>query len=1290
MSSGPKAGLSSLPFNFFSTVESVGSTPSSRSNNKEKGDQQRNKSRPRSRKNATTRSKENQYGDLNTVPMKDGSAASNNAPHLLRTINVGALVSQSPEHLGFEPLQHQSRPLPSFLIQQIPQLTPRPFVQDPWDRNNQEKMLGLEQTVTDVTELWETFKKMRETERNFMEEKGLVDKAEMAKNLQEAIIFQGTCLDMCPIFERTRRTVENNVVRYEKEDQSSKRASRSKALKVFARPAAAAAPPLPSDVRPPHVLVKTLDYLVDNILNQLPDCEAFLWDRMRSIRQDFTFQNYSGPEAVDCNERIVRIHLLVLHVMAVSNQEYSRQQELEQLHKALITLSEIYDELRNNGKAAPNEAEFRAYSLLSRVRDPEYDKMIQEMPIEIFSNKLVQLAVCFRRIISNSLFSERGHIKTESGLNLYLRFFELLKSEEVPFLMCSFLEVYLNEIRFYGFKSLAHSVNRKHKPIPFAYVIEIFQFNNLDELQNFCEYYSVETNTEGIIITSLAHHSHILPETKPMKQSYLVCVDKKIPNGSIIDLVNGSSRISDGNGLFEPSPLAAVQQQSKKSAELKYPSRVPSVVKRQDDQGKLTRPRNPSNSFAFNISGNNTPDTVASNVEANKQKQNNDETKNALMLPKVQNDDLVVQSKSRERSEIDKKKEREEHIARLRQENHELAEKRRLANQEEEITKSATALLAETVIEKHVKSLVSDVVKQQIAAMDVKTRKINALSSELYESFIHELLYFIHLDCRADIFHSEMISKRLFNAWRMRYIKRKKKHEEKLQSIHELAETGRQLGVPNLKRPRLSSASNSYEGSTFSFPVKSENSIFLTPMQNEESHSKRTIQTNKQVWEPLSLKEIYLMPLISKLTEYSLNAQWVQENCKILNISLYSRKWEAVSSRWLLAKFGLDSKAKRSRISQSDFVLGLDAVGDKDTSDVSEDLQLFVYNSGVTDNDIFDLELKLKQDGERLIELIHGVALKANYVFSLMIVYWESAENPLSIKKIMELLRLNKIAEGFAPVLADIEIVRMSGTSPHAALAKGLTSIANSFTLKLTERGKYKKGTNHRRHTPAVITTRRKFDSAKNIDESLQKALVQDMAKRPAIKDRNDVYARLQSHISASPRMRSRKLSVLLSDSNREKFKTPKRVRSSTERSASESVTSLPSYLAVKARPEAVTGRQLKNPSTFVGTPSHSRYQTDHFPNSTVLHTPSLTSVIGHGSANISGMSNITFDSEVSTSVSEEPGPNPPAEVQMTSLSAAIGNDRLKLETGQPETVPETILELQKLIKSVKTKLQRQ
>ncbi|KGR12010.1 hypothetical protein MG5_01642 [Candida albicans P57072] len=420
-------------------------------------------------------------------------------------VATGALFEQ-PERLGFNHRRPtEVRSIPKYFLTQPKLLYTPEFVQNPWDQENQNKLtlMEAENGGRDYQGLYEDMQKLREIERTKMEELGLVDAENVAKDLTEAISFSGSCLDMCPVFERVRRQLENNVKALEK-DPISNKISRERAVKAFSRPAAGQPPPLPSDVRPPHVLSQTLNYLVDNILQQLPEAHSFIWDRTRSIRQDFTYQNNFGPEAVDCNERIVRIHLLSLHIMAGSDVEYSQQQELEQFNKALQTLMEIYQDVRNNGGKSPNEAEFRAYHLLSHVRDPDLERQIQKLPDEVYNDKLVQLALRFRKITTQNNVVERGVTNLVGALNLYTEFFRLVYSEETPFLMACLLETHFNEIRFYALKAISRSFHTKTKPYAIQRLQQVLGFDSVQKLQKFLGYYDIDIiNVNGEVLVDL-------------------------------------------------------------------------------------------------------------------------------------------------------------------------------------------------------------------------------------------------------------------------------------------------------------------------------------------------------------------------------------------------------------------------------------------------------------------------------------------------------------------------------------------------------------------------------------------------------------------------------------------------------------------------------------------------------------------------------------------------------------------------------------------------------------------
>lgn len=116
------------------------------------------------------------------------------------------------------------------------------------------------------------------------------------------------------------------------------RIDRLRAVKAFHRPAAGNDQALPSDVRPPHILEKSLEYLIGVILSSEDSLElvhGFVRDRTRSIRQDFTVQNERGATAILCHEIIARFHILSLHHLC-QMKGFSAQQETEQLRKGKI------------------------------------------------------------------------------------------------------------------------------------------------------------------------------------------------------------------------------------------------------------------------------------------------------------------------------------------------------------------------------------------------------------------------------------------------------------------------------------------------------------------------------------------------------------------------------------------------------------------------------------------------------------------------------------------------------------------------------------------------------------------------------------------------------------------------------------------------------------------------------------------------------------------------------------------------------------------------------------------
>jgi hypothetical protein len=339
--------------------------------------------------------------------------------------------------------------------------------------------------------------------------------------------------------------------------------SRELSVKAFSRPAAGQPPPLPSDVRPPHILVSTLNYLINNVVPQLPKSHPFLWDRTRSIRQDFTYQNYSGPEAIECNELIARVHLLCLHVMLTSDQEYSKQQELEQLNKALQTLSELYDSNRrqNPNFRSPREAEFRSYILLSHIKDPDIDRQTQLLPLDIFNSPEIQTAILLRGLLQQAHGVAAKDVK-ENCANLFSALFQLISTKNVSFLSACLIESHFQDIRFGALASMARAYHTKGKPYTLSRLTRLLGFQNEEDTASFCESYGLTVVQDDQQLAVNVAPKSLNPQ-KSFKSYFTSYIDSKMGNKSwaacIIENPSSASFASSSAGFQSKSAASKLK-----------------------------------------------------------------------------------------------------------------------------------------------------------------------------------------------------------------------------------------------------------------------------------------------------------------------------------------------------------------------------------------------------------------------------------------------------------------------------------------------------------------------------------------------------------------------------------------------------------------------------------------------------------------------------------------------------------------------------------------------------------
>ncbi|KFY49653.1 hypothetical protein V495_00549 [Pseudogymnoascus sp. VKM F-4514 (FW-929)] len=386
-----------------------------------------------------------------------------------------------------------------------------------------------------IKTFWNTTKAYRAKVRTVLMNKGLIDDPDKPKKLSEAIDFKGTCDGMCPRFEQITRIMEHDVKNLEKElaFDGSLWPAPQKMIKAYGRSSAGQDAPLPSDIRMPSALRKTLDYLIQDVLgdeNRLATVHNFLWDRTRSIRRDFTFQQASLTAAdyideVYCLETIARFHVIALHQMSNpfnTSDDFSEHQEIEQLGRTLLSLIHTYEDCKSQKIQCDNEAEFRAYFVIYHARNPAMMEAVQDWGKDFWESDEIQTATALVECLHN-IWEINGPLKPQSAseiaLNMYSRFFKIIRQPEVSYTTACFAEIHFNSVRKTALMTIL-SAYRKQREQTTDWTLPTLNtylhFDTLDDAEAFIESHGlyIKEGPEEAYLDFNSGGSLTEPETK--------------------------------------------------------------------------------------------------------------------------------------------------------------------------------------------------------------------------------------------------------------------------------------------------------------------------------------------------------------------------------------------------------------------------------------------------------------------------------------------------------------------------------------------------------------------------------------------------------------------------------------------------------------------------------------------------------------------------------------------------------------------------------------------------------
>lgn len=170
--------------------------------------------------------------------------------------------------------------------------------------------------------------------------------------------------------------------------------------------------------------------------------------------------SWGQSEAIECNERIARWHILCLReLQEESGTNADMHIDNAELGRCFVTLRQLYNDRREETRQdvpSVNEPEFRAYMLIYDLAQKSTAILTSELPSAILDDPLVKIAFELHRAAQRNFDSQKEGSKfnAELGMNMITRFLKLLKQPNVPFLFSALVEVRLREMRRSALRAL--------------------------------------------------------------------------------------------------------------------------------------------------------------------------------------------------------------------------------------------------------------------------------------------------------------------------------------------------------------------------------------------------------------------------------------------------------------------------------------------------------------------------------------------------------------------------------------------------------------------------------------------------------------------------------------------------------------------------------------------------------------------------------------------------------------------------------------------------------------------
>ncbi|XP_037518632.1 germinal-center associated nuclear protein isoform X2 [Rhipicephalus sanguineus] len=360
---------------------------------------------------------------------------------------------------------------------------------------------------------------------------------EKQSDLATARATRGTCPDMCPEKERYSRTDKKCLSSFEMLPGSDGVMDHTRMVKEYSRSSADQEEPLAHELRPPHVLRHTMDYLLVHLMDSaqpVGEWYDFIWNRTRAIRKDITQQHLCDQVCVALVEQCARFHIHCAAALCEQDMStFDPKINNENLVKCLQTLKHFYYDLSLRGLHCPNEPEFRAYDVLLHLNEGDTIRQVQKLPARVrWSAEVKRAVAAFAALNSNN----------------YVRFFRV--AAQAPYLAACLLHRYFGQVRLRALQTFFKAFCQPNHSEEFSLEVLGRQlgFDSTSEVQLFAVNLGLRTSEQALVLDRASPPE--LMGALRVARSRLLVESKRTT--SVGEVVNGGPLPPDPQEKYRP------------------------------------------------------------------------------------------------------------------------------------------------------------------------------------------------------------------------------------------------------------------------------------------------------------------------------------------------------------------------------------------------------------------------------------------------------------------------------------------------------------------------------------------------------------------------------------------------------------------------------------------------------------------------------------------------------------------------------------------------------------------